>query len=102
MRLTARQASIICNTFRQQFGQKASLWLFGSRVDDTKRGGDIDLYVQTPEQDVEKLFQAKIKFLVALDKQLGEQKIDVVLHRTGQNLQLPIYKIAQETGIKLV
>ena len=31
----------------QLFGEAASLYLFGSRIDDDKRGGDIDLYIET-------------------------------------------------------
>jgi len=52
--------------------------LFGSRVDDQKRGGDIDLFIQ-PSESVTDLFVRKIKFLVALKNKIGEQKVDLVL-----------------------
>jgi hypothetical protein len=41
------EQDVIRNSFRQCFGGEDHLWLFGSRVNDHKRGGDIDLYVET-------------------------------------------------------
>jgi hypothetical protein len=51
MRLTNVQLSIIKDSFKAHFCFSDSLWLFGFRADDTKRGGDIDLYIQTTEPD---------------------------------------------------
>ncbi|SJM93827.1 DNA polymerase beta domain protein region (fragment) [Crenothrix polyspora] len=59
------------------FGYATKVYLFGSRVDDSKKGGDIDLYVVPENQD--NLHEKKIKFLTALDLALGEQKIDVII-----------------------
>jgi hypothetical protein len=50
MRLTASQIETIRNTTQQNFGADASVWLFGSRVDDTRRGGDVDLYVESTQK----------------------------------------------------
>jgi predicted nucleotidyltransferase len=46
MRLTAEQAKIIRSAVREIYGDDSQLWLFGSRVDDERRGGDIDLLVR--------------------------------------------------------
>jgi hypothetical protein len=43
------EQDVIRNSFRQCFGGEDHLWLFGSRVNDYKRGGDIDLYVETKD-----------------------------------------------------
>ena len=48
MRLTPDQARVILNCVRQQFGADAQVKLFGSRLDDLSRGGDVDLLVETP------------------------------------------------------
>ena len=46
MRLTADQAEVIRTAVREVYGEESRLWLFGSRVDDNRRGGDIDLLVR--------------------------------------------------------
>jgi hypothetical protein len=45
MRLSTDQIQAIYQAATTAFGQGTSVWLFGSRVDDAKRGGDIDLLV---------------------------------------------------------
>lgn len=99
MRLTDHQKTTILNACQRYFSD-AKCWLFGSRVDDQKRGGDIDLYIETTESDVNKIVAAKLAFLVALNRELGEQKIDVVIHQIGGEV-LPIHQIAKQTGIQL-
>ena len=47
MRLTPTQARVILSCVRQQFGADAQVKLFGSRPDDSLRGGDVDLFVET-------------------------------------------------------
>ncbi len=51
MRLSTFQVKVIKNTLGQVFGQSAQIYLFGSRVDDQKKGGDIDLFVDTNQQE---------------------------------------------------
>ena len=43
MRLTQRQIQAIKQVAAEVFGCNAKTYLFGSRVDDSQRGGDIDL-----------------------------------------------------------
>ena len=49
MRLTDDQVRIIKARGAECFGPNTKIWLFGSRVDDDARGGDIDLYVELSE-----------------------------------------------------
>ena len=76
-----------------------NLWLFGSRTNLNKRGGDIDLYIETKKDPVE-ANASKMRFLTQLTLVLGEQKIDVVI-KSG-NFELPIYNVAKEEGIQLL
>ena len=98
MRLTTDQLMLIRSTVAEQFGNSAQVWLFGSRVNDNSKGGDIDLYIEPVETDIDKLVEAKLKFLMTLHKTLGDQNIDVVIRTTSPTDELPIYNIAKKTG----
>ena len=100
MRLTQNQKKVILENTQQYFGTNSTIWLFGSRVDDSKKGGDIDLYVETYLNDSE-IIPAKMKFLSSLYNAFGEQKIDLVLHQMQKNIVYPIYEHARTTGAKL-
>jgi len=102
MRLTEPQANAIRSGVTKNFGPASRAWLFGSRVDARRAGGDIDLYVEPEIQDPAELVEAKLHFLLELHQKLGEQKIDVVIRRTAFKEELPIYRVAKETGIRLL
>ncbi|MFI3187240.1 MAG: nucleotidyltransferase domain-containing protein [Methylococcaceae bacterium] len=102
MRLTQAQIEVICASAVKNFGQSAHLWLFGSRVDEQSKGGDIDLYIEPEIQDPAELIDAKLHFLLELHKKLGQQKIDVVLRRAEFKEDLLIFRIAKETGVQLL
>ncbi len=78
MRLTFFEIEAITTSFKEVFGSE-KIYLFGSRVDDSVKGGDIDLYIVT--QNKENLNSKKIDFLVKLKEKIGNQKIDVVISR---------------------
>jgi predicted nucleotidyltransferase len=86
---------------RKNFGKDTQVWLFGSRVNDETRGGDIDLYIEPQIQKSSDLITAKLQFLRDVHKKLGEQKIDVVLRRADSSVDLPVYRIAKQTGMLL-
>jgi|SRR3989339_31165 len=95
MRLNAKQQQDIVETFLEVFG-KGELRLFGSRVDDTKKGGDIDLYVLPRSPD--NLAEKRITFLAKLKRRIGEQKIDLVIAHEHAR---PIDLVARQQGITL-
>ena len=72
----------------------ASVYLFGSRVDDSKKGGDIDLLVMSDRLTRDDKRTIKIQ----LNDILGEQKIDIILAADDSD---PFVKLALGTGIKL-
>ena len=95
MRLTKYQIETIKKYTLEVFNTKR-VYLFGSRVDDTKRGGDIDLYIEL--DDKSELFKKRIKILAKLKRYLGEQKIDVIFNEDSNRL---IEKEAKKWGIAL-
>lgn len=84
MRLSSVHQAIIKAETLNVFGVNASVFLFGSRMDDSKKGGDIDLFIRTDDKD--ELFEKKLRFLAKLKRQIGEQKIDVVFNEDENRL----------------
>ncbi|WP_448218606.1 nucleotidyltransferase domain-containing protein [Endozoicomonas sp. 2B-B] len=84
---------------RKEISQQARVWLFGSRVRDDARGGDIDLLIEVDglSNPVEK----KIHLRLALEDRWGEQKVDILVHDTLHSEQ-PIHRIAKLEGVRLV
>ena len=93
MRLSNKEKSIIKDRVERVFGD-AAIYLFGSRVDDEKRGGDIDLYI-VPEV-LDKLFKKKMKIKAVLEDALYKP-VDIVVATNKERL------IEQEAlkGIKI-
>jgi len=102
MRLNDFQRANICSEAVHCFGANSRLWLFGSRVNDQLRGGDIDLYIEPEIEDAASIVDAKLKFLSEMHRLLGEQKIDLVVRRNKGNYEAPVYRIARESGERLL
>ena len=58
------------------YGETVKVYLFGSRLNDEKRGGDIDLLVRSTGE--KKGVLARIRMTARLKLHLGDQKIDVI------------------------
>ncbi|RZD17333.1 MAG: nucleotidyltransferase domain-containing protein [Candidatus Acididesulfobacter guangdongensis] len=99
MRLTDYEIKAIKEISAKIFGDDSIAYIFGSRVDDAKKGGDIDIYIETDKNA--DIFENKLKFLVELEKKIGERKIDVVIKSADSDENLPIYKIAKTQGVLL-
>ncbi len=99
MRITSSEAKAIKETASAVFGEQAAVWLFGSRANDALKGGDIDLYIELPSEDY--VYAKKLRFWCELVKRLGDQKIDIVINKTGVSPHLPIHDVARSKGIRL-
>lgn len=99
MRLTQQQIASIKQTAHAVLGEDARVILFGSRVDDAKKGGDIDLLFET-DQRVKNRAAAVGAIYVALIRQLGDRKIDILL-KDSATPPAPVLDIARQTGIQL-
>jgi len=74
MRLYKEQIEVLKNKLKT-LSSNAKIYLFGSRVDDTKKGGDIDLLIISDELTKKDLRLLRVEFF----KYFGEQKIDIIL-----------------------
>lgn len=101
MRIPEEDLIIIRQAFARCFGPEDELWLFGSRVDDNKRGGDIDFYIET-QLSTDDGYQAEKLFVRQLCEALGDQKIDVVVKYPHSDPNLLIFRVARARGVRLV
>ncbi len=69
MRLSLVEIEAIKDSFKKVFGA-GNIYLFGSRVDNDKKGGDIDLYLDPDDEN--NLYQKQIRFLVDIELAIGE------------------------------
>ena len=81
------------------FGTDATVRLFGSRVDDTARGGDIDLLVEA-KKVVQERERKALQLVAKLQLKLGDQPIDVLVLDPEVVIQ-SVHEEAIRTGVKL-
>jgi predicted nucleotidyltransferase len=96
MRLSKRVVIILQESIKKSFGD-ANIYLFGSRTDDSKRGGDIDLAIETPLSKQE-FRKKKSIFLAMLMRMDFDYKIDIVNFNTTDEL---LYSEIRKNHIKI-
>jgi predicted nucleotidyltransferase len=96
MRLSPEQAAIIRSAAAEVFGADARVWLFGSRVDDNRHGGDIDLLIEAQRKPA---LQQTLTVQARLEQQLGTP-VDLITS-SPEVSQTPIMHIARLTGVPL-
>ena len=103
MRVTAEQLKIIKTLVHQYFGDDAELWLFGSRVDDRKKGGDYDFFIETSVNDADTIIAGKIGLIAELQSTdpFADEKIDIIVKRRFSAFEMPIYAVAKQEGVQL-
>ena len=94
MRLAPEQVRIIKAVVRREFEPDARIWLFGSRANDLRQGGDIDLYVETRHPELLRELRSKIGIEEAIDLH-----VDLVVDQPGDDR--PITRIAKSEGVCL-
>jgi predicted nucleotidyltransferase len=96
MRLTPAQIATIQSTAQALLGGDAQVWLYGSRLDDKRKGGDIDLLIES-SQKASIMNRAKIKYHVEAALQLP---VDILMVQTGQ-VASPFEAIARKRAVSL-
>ena len=96
MRLTPEQIHAIKRHTRAVFGTDAIVRLFGSRTDDARSGGDVDLLIELPQKNA---LADEIRLIARLEGEL-DLPVDVVTAYPAQ-AHRPIVEIAKLTGVTL-
>ena len=99
MRISTKQQQDIKKIVNQLAGSQAIVTRFGSRVDDTKKGGDVYILVELADSvDSPALLASKLS--VKISNLMFGRKVDVLL--SAPNLDsLTIHKHARLNGITL-
>ena len=93
MRLSDRERNAIVSAVHR-YDAQAQVFLFGSRVDDAKKGGDIDILVRSASIGPDE----RRRIRRAIYDTIGEQKIDI---RVAADLANPLVRVAQRSGVLL-
>ena len=99
MRLTDHQIAAIRILAYQLAGPQSRVRVFGSRIDDTQQGGDLDLMLELPEPVENPAFLAA-QLAAKVSRLMNGRKVDVLL--SAPNLmRLPIHDVAFKEGVIL-
>ena len=99
MRLSPDQVQAIRRTAQRVLGDGVRVSLFGSRTQDSGKGGDIDLFFET-DALLDNRARALCQLHGALTMALGDRKIDIIL-KDGNTPPAPVFEIAKRTGLAL-
>ncbi len=99
VRLKSDYIKAIKETAESVCDVNVKVYIFGSRTDLNKKGGDIDILIKTDQElsPTEK-YKIKLNMLKQLYKKIGEQKIDIIITSTPKK---EIEKIAIEHGVEI-
>lgn len=75
-----------------------ALYLYGSRVDDQKRGGDIDLILRVSDSIFKQVKDKYLDINFQMQRRIGEQKIDFLILNLDPP-QDPFHRLALKTAV---
>lgn len=96
MRLSPENLAILQTTVRRYFGTESAVYIYGSRTDNLARGGDVDLFVDTP---LTVDYHQRALALAALEDVL-HLPVDLLV-KDAEDRDRPIHRIARLTGERL-
>jgi predicted nucleotidyltransferase len=99
MRIQPNYQTTITEIAASVFGERASVWLFGSRLDDAAKGGDVDLLIKLESPTANKALLAA-RYNALLQMKLGLQKFDVLVIDPSTTLK-QIHQQALSEGVRL-
>jgi predicted nucleotidyltransferase len=95
MRISEHEKNVIIDAVKS-VDPDAKVWIFGSRTDDSKKGGDIDIAILS--ENIDKDVMQKIQVRRFICDRIGEQKIDIVTSVQGKEA---FFRMAMSEGIQL-
>ena len=96
MRLSKKQIQTIQDIARQVAGKRGRIRVFGSRLDDNARGGDLDLLLELPEAVAQPALMAA-QMSAKVSRLMRGRRVDVII--SAPNLKrLPIHDVALQEG----
>jgi predicted nucleotidyltransferase len=103
VRLTPAQIRLVKKAVTRHFGAKARVWVFGSRIDDSRRGSDFDFHLETDLDDPDDVIDRRLELLAELHAapDFEGEKIDLVIKAALPGACAPIYRIARREGTPL-
>jgi len=99
MRISDADRNKIHDVLSLIYGPDARIYLFGSRTDDAKKGGDIDLLAVTDSSRCDG--NVRIRALTALQTAIGLQKIDLIVTSDPEHDTRAVVHEALRNGIAL-
>jgi predicted nucleotidyltransferase len=96
MRLTTRQAKIIAQLVSRYAGDTAEIYLFGSRLNDQAKGGDVDILIEM-DRRLSRIERGRI--IMELEQSLG-LPVDILVHVRNTE-PTPFLKIAHSHAERL-
>lgn len=97
IRLRKKELDIIKDTAKKVFGEDIKVYIFGSRVDSEKRGGDIDILIKASRKIS---LSKRLSFLAKLELKGIERNVDLLVLSPQTKLK-GIYKEAMRTGVQI-
>ena len=102
MRLSTAERRAVESASRETLPAGTRVLLFGSRLDDSRRGGDIDLLIELPAPlSADDTVERRTRFTARLYRLLEERRIDVVMTQQGRPDQRAVVVAARQQGVEL-
>lgn len=96
MRLNPEHRQTIREVVRRKCGADTRVRLFGSRLDDNQRGGDVDVFVEL-DQPIERPALLSARLSAMLSRRLNGRSVDVVLSAPHLNKHA-VHRVAEKKG----
>ena len=102
MRLSPKKLQVLRDCAREALPGDITyeLRLFGSRLDDNRKGGDVDIYLETTGLSAEQCYELKLTLRPLLEEAL-DLPVDLIV-QDAQSPLLLISHVARDEGVSIL